>query len=149
MQAAKQIISEAGLRATKAREAVLTTILDADSALSQPEVLGRLSAQHDIDRVTVYRVLDWLTEHQFIHKISGQDRAWKFQASTVKHAKNPGQSSLADDHTHAHLHCQACGKVLCIHELSADFPQALLSKYLITQIQVNLDGICPDCTTRR
>ncbi len=137
MQSAKQIISKAGLRATKAREIVLTTILEAESALSQPEVFTKL-AEHNIDRVTVYRVLDWLTEHHLVHKISGDNRAWKFQASHADHA---------DDHSHSHLHCNACGKVMCIHELSAKFPQALLSKYQITQVQVNLKGICPDCTS--
>jgi len=41
------MITQSGLRCTKAREAVLNTILGADSALSHPEVLARLSKQHD------------------------------------------------------------------------------------------------------
>jgi len=147
MPSVKQIISDAGLRATKAREAVLSTILDADSALSHSEVLARLSKHHDFDRVTVYRVLDWLTEHQLIHKISGHDRAWKFQASQLKQApKHASQTVTDDEHRHAHLHCSACDKVLCIHELSPVFSQALLNKYQVTQVQVNLEGLCPDCT---
>jgi len=140
------MITQSGLRCTKAREAVLNTILGADSALSHPEVLARLSKQHDVDRVTVYRVLDWLTEHHLVHKISGHDRAWKFQAS-LSH-EHHHDTATPQAHQHAHLHCSGCDKVLCVHELSPALPQGLLNKYQVTQVQLNLDGLCPDCATK-
>ena len=78
---AKQHIIDAGLRPTSARIAVLSVISCADSALSHSEILERLVTQKEFDRVTIYRVLDRLTHHHLVHKISGENRAWKFQIS--------------------------------------------------------------------
>jgi Fur family transcriptional regulator, ferric uptake regulator len=129
-----QLISDAGLRPTKARLAVLEAIASADSALSHTEIVERLSTQKEFDRVTIYRVLDWLTEHHLVHKITGENRAWKFQFS---------QHTTA--HQHAHLQCASCGKVICIHEIEPHFSQSVLNKYQVESIDIHLKGICPDC----
>ncbi len=146
---AQEIILDAGLRPTKARLAVLATIAEASSALSHPEILQRLSAQKEFDRVTIYRVLDWLTEHHLIHKISGDNRAWKFQLSASRFspvsADSNGSQLLANGHQHAHLHCTVCGKVTCILELEPKFAKATLEKYQVSHIEINIKGVCPDC----
>jgi Fur family ferric uptake transcriptional regulator len=134
---AKQHILDAGLRPTSARIAVLSAISSADSALSHPEILERLASQKEFDRVTIYRVLDWLTHHHLVHKISGENRAWKFQLSQHKHE--------TDTHQHAHLLCTSCGKISCIHELSPHFPKPLLEKYHVETIDVHFKGLCEDC----
>ncbi|EUJ10068.1 Fe2+/Zn2+ uptake regulation protein [Methylophilaceae bacterium 11] len=150
MSAQERIII-AGLRPTKARLAVLNTIADADSALSHPEILERLSTQKEFDRVTIYRVLDWLTEHDLVHKISGENRAWKFQLSQQKFtsATAPKATSavLSNNHHHAHLHCKVCGKVTCVHELEPHFPAPLLAQYQVTSIDINIKGVCADCAS--
>ncbi len=145
---ATQLILDANLRPTKARLAVLNTIAHADSALSHPEILDRLSSQKEFDRVTIYRVLDWLTENQLIHKISGENRAWKFQLSTPTFSAVAGSSNkfmAKHQHQHAHLHCTTCGKITCIHELEPHFPADILKKYQVNQIEINIKGICLDC----
>ncbi|OYY48295.1 MAG: transcriptional repressor [Methylophilaceae bacterium 17-43-7] len=151
MTAQEQIIN-AGLRPTKARLAVLNTIAEADSALSHPEILERLSGQKEIDRVTIYRVLDWLTEHHLVHKISGENRAWKFQLSQQHklHAPLPPSNiMMSNNHHHAHLHCTMCGKVTCVHELEPHFPPTLLSKYQVSTIDINIKGICLECSAHQ
>lgn len=149
---AQDLIVQAGLKPTKARLAVLHIIAEADSALSHPEILERLSGQKEIDRVTIYRVLDWLTEHGLIHKIAGagDKRAWKFQLSQPRFTSvtTPQTSSgllSNDNHHHAHLHCQVCGKVTCVHELEPHFSTNVLAQYQVSAIDINIKGVCNEC----
>ncbi len=134
----EELITRAGLRPTRARIAVLNVLAKASSAMSHAEILAQMSHQKEFDRVTIYRVLDWLTEHHLIHKISGDNRAWKFQLS--QHERE--DESL---HQHAHLQCSACGKVICIHELEPHFPSKILAKYHVKSIDIHIKGLCPDC----
>ncbi|MDP1766926.1 MAG: transcriptional repressor [Methylotenera sp.] len=134
----EKLITNAGLRPTRARIAVLNILAETTSAISHPEILALMSNQIEFDRVTIYRVLDWLTEHHLIHKISADNRAWKFQLSY--HANNQTPS-----HQHAHLQCTSCGKVTCIHELEPQFPSQILAKYHVESIDIHLKGLCTDC----
>jgi Fur family transcriptional regulator, ferric uptake regulator len=134
MKDAKQFILDAGLRPTNARVAVLNTLSEAASALSHPEVLERLAHYKEFDRVTIYRVLDWLTENHLVHKVVSENRAWKFQFSQHEAA-----------HQHAHLECSACGKLICIHEIEPHFSKPILSKYQVESIDIHLKGICQEC----
>jgi Fur family transcriptional regulator, ferric uptake regulator len=148
MVTAEQLMIEAGLRPTQARTAVLTTLINSHTALSQPEILNALQGVKEIDRVTVYRVLDWLQENALIHKISTEDRAWKYQLNTPKRSfKTPSSTppGMLNNHGHAHLHCQSCGTVLCIHELAAHIPQAIFDTYQVSHIEISLKGVCSDC----
>lgn len=149
---ADQVITGAGLRATKARTAILNTIMKAKSALSHSDILDQLAGQKEFDRVTIYRVLDWLTEHQLIHKISGDNRAWKFQLSPPRFqsaSKHTAHGQLIQNHRHAHLHCKVCGQITCIHELEPHFPQSTLDKYQVDKIDINIKGICLQCASNR
>lgn len=147
MLTAEQLITDAGLRPTKARVAVLNTLLTSTNALSHPDILAALQGV-EIDRVTVYRVLDWLLANSLIHKISSDDRAWKFQLNAPKRnyrSADTAHLGLLNNHGHAHLHCQQCGTVLCIHELAAHIPQSLFDTYRISNIEISLKGLCLDC----
>jgi Fur family transcriptional regulator, ferric uptake regulator len=149
MQTAEQLMTDAGLRPTKARTAVLNTLLQSTTALSHPEILTALQGIKEIDRVTIYRVLDWLLENTLIHKISTDDRAWKFQLNAPKRnyrvADQASNNSLLSNHGHAHLHCHNCGTVLCIHELAAHIPQTIFDTYQVSHIEISLKGLCPAC----
>lgn len=153
MSTAEQLITQAGLRPTKARLAVLNTIAQASSALSQPEILAQLQDSNEIDRVTIYRVLDWLQANALIHKISTDDRAWKYQLNAPRRQYREANllangTSALSSHGHAHLQCQQCGATLCIYELAAHIPPSILETYLVSHIEINLKGLCPTCQTR-
>lgn len=148
MENVDSLITQAGLRPTKARLAVLKTITESSSALSHAEILERLAGLKEFDRVTVYRVLDWLTENQLVHKISGDNRAWKFQLSQPKFSGTHQTERKAvgqDAHHHAHLHCIHCGKISCLHDVKPRFNQEILKHYQVSQIEINLKGVCIDC----
>lgn len=145
----QQIFTDAGLRPTKARLAVLTVLTSARKALSHSEILAHMASQKEFDRVTIYRVLDWLTEHQLIHKISGENRAWKFQFShntyTPSTAIADKKQLLPNAHQHAHLHCTSCGEITCIHEVKPQFPTQVLELYHVESIDINIKGLCQHC----
>ncbi len=67
---AQKLIRAAGERLTSPRSAVLATLLDATEALSHHDVEERLRDVMSVDRVTVYRVLDWLTGTGLAHRIA-------------------------------------------------------------------------------
>ena len=132
---AAALLLATGARQTRARIEVLAALLRADEALTHHEVERRLRRGHDVDRVTLYRVLDWLTEQGFAHKVSGRDRVWRFSAA--RHARAPGGG-------HAHFECSSCGKVICLDE--ARLPSIPLpAGYRRRDIEVTIKGRCDQC----
>ena len=89
VEAAQVSLRTTGARVTQPRVQVLATILGSDKALSHHEIEALLAGQ-SIDRVTVYRVLDWLVGQKLAHRISGQDRIWRFGAVITKYANKYG-----------------------------------------------------------
>jgi Fur family ferric uptake transcriptional regulator len=152
MKSAEIIITDAGLRPTKARVAVLSTITQAATALSHLDILkllGNNGDNQEFDRVTIYRVLDWLHDNQLVHKILTYNRSWKFQSNVpvgTNQYKPASAKQLFDNgHAHAHLQCEKCHSVICIHESEASIPDQLIKQYQISSIEVNLKGICKQC----
>jgi Fur family transcriptional regulator, ferric uptake regulator len=91
-----------GERATAARLAVLARLLAESAAQSHHELES--SIRPALDRVTLYRVLDWLVEQGLAHRASGPDRVWRFMATRPEADK------------HAHFHCERCGAMRCLDE---------------------------------
>ena len=82
-------LRDSDLRITHARTSVLATLLAASRALSHQEIQEALA---DMDRVTLYRALDSLTEAGLSHKIAGDDRVYRYSASQ-EHG-GPGSDEL-------------------------------------------------------
>lgn len=136
-ETAEESIRRTGSRVTSARVHVLATLLEAGRALSHHEVEQALARQGPVDRVTVYRVLEWLTRNELAHKIAGDDRVWRFNAGSDAHS---GQ--------HAHFTCKQCHRVLCLDDIPVDFRPRLPGGYSGEQIEVNVKGVCDDCGPR-
>jgi Fur family ferric uptake transcriptional regulator len=125
-----------GARATPARERVLDILLVAQSAMSHQEIEAAAHAQGlDFDRVTLYRVLDWLVTQRLAHKIEGRDRVWRFNAVTVTEA----------EHGHAHFHCSRCGKVFCLEQMQPSFALTLPAGFRYEKAELTIQGLCPSC----
>lgn len=134
MPTAEQLIQQAGQRPTTSRCGVLDALLAANEALSHTEILGRLGNAGNYDRVTVYRVLDWLVAHGLIHKVAGTGRAWRFQANR--------NETL---HRHAHFHCIHCGKVSCLPNIHPTIPRQIPPHFSVEAVELNLKGTCSEC----
>ncbi|TCJ15499.1 transcriptional repressor [Parasulfuritortus cantonensis] len=121
-------------RATPARRRVLEVLLGAAHAMSHAEIEAELETDVCPDRVTLYRVLDWLVSKRLAHKIAGDDRAWRFNAVA------------ADGHGHAHFHCTRCGQVYCLSELQPAFAFSLPPGYRFDSAELTIQGLCPRCS---
>ncbi|MFV1921696.1 MAG: Fur family transcriptional regulator [Methylotenera sp.] len=131
---AKQMIEQSGLRPTAARVAVLDLLIVANNALAHAEIIERLSDNDQYDRVTIYRVLDWLTDNHLIHRIPCDDRAVKFQVSLAH-----------TSHQHAHLHCTQCHKIICLDTLQPSVSKQISKQFQVESVDMIIKGRCPDC----
>jgi Fur family ferric uptake transcriptional regulator len=137
---AEEIVRETGARATRARIEVLAVLLAAERALTHHEVERRINRNLGVDRVTVYRVLEWLTSHGLAHKIAGDDRVWRFNAATDERERA---------HSHAHFKCNGCGEVICLDDVRAARNIRLPSGYRSQQVELTVKGMCAECFPAR
>jgi Fur family transcriptional regulator, ferric uptake regulator len=122
-----------GERVTEPRRRVLETLLAADRALSHTEIERWLEPE-PLDRVTLYRVLEWLVEKGLAHRYAGADRVWRFMASDPQHE------------AHAHFQCEQCGKVRCLSGIGDAAPSVGVPRgYRARRTEVTVKGECPDC----
>lgn len=130
---AQALLTDRGARATRSRIDVLATLLAAEEALSHHDIEHRLRRGHDIDRVTLYRVLEWLTAQGLAHKVASDDRVWRF--SSVGRDEASG---------HAHFQCSACGRIVCLEQ--ARVPTiALPAGFRRRDVEVTVKGTCDAC----
>jgi Fur family ferric uptake transcriptional regulator len=150
-----RLLHGASVRPTEARIRVLSIMLASSRALSHQELQ---TACPDMDRVTLYRGLDCLTEHGLIHKILSDDRIFRYSAS---HEFDQHGVSLQIQHQHAHFKCTQCSRIFCLSEISnlEDSQSGLnLSKQLRAtleatrkqgfqnqDIELTIKGRCADC----
>jgi Fur family ferric uptake transcriptional regulator len=131
---AETLVRRHAERATLSRVAVLAVLLAAPRALTHHEVQRKLGRARRVDRVTVYRVLDWLVARGLAHKISGDDRVWRFNAAEDEHARR-----------HAHFKCNNCGEVICLERVPAARSIPVPSGYWPQEVEVTVKGLCGDC----
>lgn len=138
---ARELLQAADGRATPARLAVLEILLASAAALSHHEIEEAVAGRGlDVDRVTLYRVLDWLIEQDLAHRIAAEDRVWRFNA--VDH--------MAVDHPkaveHMHFHCTRCGQIFCLDDPQQNHGLAVPNGYQLERTEITLHGRCPRCS---
>lgn len=122
-----------GARATPARIAVLRLLETAERALSHREIEEALTT--GFDRVTLYRVLDWLVESGLGHRITDADRVFRFSLAAPDSVKH---------NEHAHFRCEACGKVFCLADIPVPAP-ALPNGFSGKAVEYCITGQCARC----
>lgn len=142
---ARELLKGKAERLTGSRLSVLAVLLQSTSALSHTEVqagVEKLNPAH-IDRVTIYRVLEWLTEVGLAHRVSGVDRVFRFSASS-------------NTQTHGHFLCSDCHRMFCIDnrsestasstvDLGASVTAMLPTGFVSTAIDLTISGRCAEC----
>lgn len=134
-RAAADRLTGAGLEATDHRVRVLRAVGNTPYPSSAPEVLDKVRAASDINRVTVYRILDLLVEHGVLNRLDLGEKSRRF---CLREARDEG---------HPHFHCTRCDRYLCLHveALPVD-RQALDALSLdVRHVDIRLEGICPAC----
>jgi Fur family ferric uptake transcriptional regulator len=130
----RALLAEIGLRVTPARLQVMQHLQQARRALSHADLETGLAA-HRLDRVTLYRTLDTLTEAGLLAKSIGSDRVARF----VPIARG--------DHSHhAHFSCDQCGRLYCLPTRPPK-STALPAGFEADVVEVNVHGRCADCAS--
>lgn len=130
---AHQLIRATGARVTRQRVVVLEFLLQQGTSLSHHEILAHLADQA-LDPVTLYRVLEWLTEHALVHRVAGAGQVWRFSASGGQHA-----------HEHAHFQCTQCDVVTCVADVAVPQKISLPAGFHAQEVDLLIKGICPNC----
>jgi Fur family ferric uptake transcriptional regulator len=135
---AEDAIRRTGSRVTSPRVTVLAALLSESRALTHQEIEQRLQRSRGIDRVTLYRVLDWLVQYGLAHRIATGDRTWRFDATDREHG-----------HRHAHFQCGDCGTVVCLDDAGAPPTVNLPAGFRSHEIELTVKGTCAHCGRRR
>ncbi len=132
----KTLIRKTGLRSTPPRIAVLQALSKITMPLSHGDLVEKLAAK-DMDRATIFRNLNDLTEAGLLSRIDVGDHTWRFE---IKNQENNNAS-------HPHFVCTDCGDVSCLPAANvhvSHFPSAINNK--IGNIsEILLKGHCEDC----
>jgi len=105
-----QQLRERGLKATPSRLNVMKVLENTAQAYAHADLETLFS---DMDRVTLYRVLNDFEEAGLVHKIIDMDGVTRF--ALCKH-------SCPDTHhadEHVHFNCQSCHKMFCLENVSS------------------------------
>ncbi|MEE4240219.1 MAG: transcriptional repressor [Desulfopila sp.] len=131
------ILTSSGLEPTENRVRVLEIIGNSSYPLSAMEVLSGIKKTHNINKVTVYRILDLLVENSILERLSTGGRAAHFGlAPNENHVRHP------------HFYCTRCGRMDCLKPESMTVNISPLEHSFsgaIDRVEIRVDGICKDC----
>ena len=127
LKRARARLRATGERPTALRERALAALLEARQPLSHRELESKLVP---IDKVTLYRVLDWLVAQRIAYRVAGGDRVWRFGVADPAHAE------------HAHFECS---RVLCLAEVpSRSLCVGVPRGYRLQKLELTTRGLCAD-----
>jgi Fur family ferric uptake transcriptional regulator len=111
----------------------------AHGPLSHGDIEGQLSkdAYPEMDRVTLYRVLDWLADVGLAHKAADARGVFCFTAAkpNIEHAR------------HMHFRCTDCGSVICL-DMPPPPPPKLPKGFRLAGMELDIRGNCPTCARK-
>lgn len=120
-------------RKTKSVNTILSIFHHKKEALSVVELVEEL--KDEMNKTTVYRILERLENDGAIHSFSGTSGLrW--------YAKCHDCTAQQHHDVHPHFECKDCGKVEC---LDVDIPIPQLKNRHIKTATIMLTGLCADC----
>lgn len=143
-------LRDASVRITTARVKVLAALLDAQPAQRAFSHQEMQDAFADMDRVTLYRALDCLTDAGLAHKIAGDDRVFRYSAG-ADHGGTHAHDGPTAGHQHGHFQCTRCAKVFCLDSigdaamLRETLERTLGKGFQSHDIEFTIKGWCADC----
>lgn len=127
---------ENGLRFTEPRRHVLEIISQSEKPVGAYEILAALGKKlNDPKPPTAYRAIEFLAEHNFIHRIESLNA---YVLCQVDHRHGGSQFMI----------CKSCGKVLEAH--LCELPEPLKKRteqegFTISSWNVEINGTCREC----
>jgi len=136
----RTILRSKGLRATPARVALLAALSNATGPVSHQELTEKLDSL-GLDKSTVFRGLQDLTEVGLLHRLDLGDHVWRYEPVRESSPSAHDQQS-GEEHLHPHMLCVDCGEVRC---LSQDDVSIELAPSLGKVVDVLVKGHCHKC----
>ena len=131
------MLREAGLRPTSARQRVLTSLLSAGRSLSHRELVDQLFG---LDRVTIFRSLKNLKKARLVHSVQGIDGTLRYVTNPVKKSGCPGG--------HPHFLCLKCRAMSCLTD--QDLPVVRVPDGTeVRGKQLVVYGLCVSCASSK
>ena len=129
-------LEHAGLSKTSQRVAVLTVLVHSDTPVTVKDILDRISAEGQVNKVTVYRILSSFKAEGIIREIA-TDHGVNFYEMACRH--NPA---------HPHFYCRICRSLSCLPP--AGIPEEWLQRLRsgnpsIESVVINFTGLCKSC----
>ncbi|WP_372937659.1 Fur family transcriptional regulator [Seonamhaeicola sp.] len=120
-------------RNTPTKKAVLSVLTETGKAMSQDAIEQRISI--DINRATIYRVLNRFCEDGILHKIVAENGKQYF---ALYHDCNEQHN-----HDHFHFRCTKCETMEC---LPVEVNIAIPKEYQVESMNCVITGVCKDCS---
>ena len=125
-------LRDAGLRVTPGRLATYALLHEATIPLTHSEVSETLG-DTGVDRATLFRNLQDLTEAGLVTRTDRGDHVWRFEVAG-RHANHP------------HFVCVDCGEVACLPNVALQVTGDGVPRAVHQQrVEVQLRGRCDDC----
>lgn len=121
-------------RNTPSKEVVFNLLANTGKAMSRDAIEQKIDVE--IDRATIYRILNRFCEDGLVHKIVAEDGKQYF-AVCIK----CDEKSFADNHFH--FRCVKCQTIECLPE-AVHF--SVPNGYNVESVNCVLTGICPQCS---
>lgn len=121
-------------RNTPSKEAVLNLLKDTGKAMSRDAIEQKINIE--IDRATVYRILNRFCEDGMVHRIVAEDGKQYFAV-----CMQCGERKIPNNHFH--FRCTKCETIECLPE-AVHF--SIPNGYDVQNVNCVLTGICKDCS---
>jgi Fur family ferric uptake transcriptional regulator len=131
------MLATVNLRVTENRLRVLEVVGNNSFPLSADDIFKTLDRSRSINRVTVYRILDLLVDHEIVERLSTGGRAAYY-----------GLAPNDYHQPHPHFYCKNCGQMDCLNPESLNVDTDHLWKTFpgrIDKVEVRVDGVCKNC----
>ena len=121
-------------RNTISKEAVLSILTASKKAMSQDAIEKQIEV--DVDRATIYRVLNRFCDDGLIHKIVADDGKQYFAVCTkCEDMKVPDN--------HFHFRCTNCQTIQCLPSMvNFSMPEG----YTVARLNCVIIGVCNECS---
>lgn len=134
-QSFEHLLDHHNLKKTVPRLRVLSVMSAKNTATSQPDLESLMS---DVDRVTLYRILNVFEEKGIIHKVFDLDGTANYAMCTSNCEENHHHDE------HLHFNCTVCKNVYCLDDL--ELPHFKLPNgFKAEGFTLYATGLCPKC----
>ncbi|WP_299017095.1 transcriptional repressor [uncultured Polaribacter sp.] len=121
------------VRKTQSLQLVLNAFNKTTAAISTVDLVKDLKSE--INKSTIYRILDKLTDDGVLHAVIGKN-------GVKQYAKCKSCSKKEHTDNHPHFQCNSCGKINCL-DISVTIPQ--IPNYKVNTVHVLIEGECSQC----